>query len=447
MIHIYNMSVVIVQTCDGHVYKELLDATEQHHRDYCKRFGYVYHRYDGIKKGPKPWHSSFNRIYLLEEEVTKGEHDWMLYMDADAIVYDASKRVDEYLDPKYAVVVCRGLSDDPAIVHDFNIGVAFYNLRHPDIIAIISTWKHMFESVPQNVLEREQDGCFHTNGGHVDDQAMLQTIMAKLYPAMIKLYRGKEYDTFNYDGPFIKQLLRDQDTTVPKRTAKMIELVNNCPHQTSVDVIVARYKEDVTWLTKLEMPSGTRLRKLIIYNKGETIDFPNVVTLPNKGREGNTYLHHIITHYDTIADITVFIQADIRDHCVDGLTDIGYVKKMIETAKLGTSGMSWNAAPWPYGTGYDFQLGEYSGRSLVRSSYQYGGWFERFIGKFKNDPQRHLWFKSGLFAVMRDKVLQHKAAFYKHIIDDITTEGENEQGHFLERSWFYIFRGREKMPL
>ena len=50
-----------------------------------------------------------------------------------------------------------------------------------------------------------------------------------------------------------------------------------------------------------------------IYDKGSmpmfsTSLYNKYIKLPNKGREGNSYLSHIVNNYDNLAAITVFTQ-------------------------------------------------------------------------------------------------------------------------------------------
>ena len=73
----------------------------------------------------------------------------------------------------------------------------------------------------------------------------------------------------------------------------------------TIDVIVARYKEDALW-TKTIQPG----KRVVIYNKGG--DALNA--LPNVGREAHTYLHHILTEFPVLADWTIFTQGDPNKH-------------------------------------------------------------------------------------------------------------------------------------
>jgi hypothetical protein len=72
-----------------------------------------------------------------------------------------------------------------------------------------------------------------------------------------------------------------------------------------MEVVVARYNENITWVNKIKNA------KITIYNKGTHLPPEyNEIILPNIGRESHTYLTHVINNYDNLADITVFTQGD-----------------------------------------------------------------------------------------------------------------------------------------
>lgn len=89
----------------------MLDYSERVARVYANLHGYDYLRYDGIKRGCKGHHATFNRIYLLENQILEGKYDWVLYIDADDIIVDLKKPLDEFLKDEYAVVGCTGGDD------------------------------------------------------------------------------------------------------------------------------------------------------------------------------------------------------------------------------------------------------------------------------------------------------------------------------------------------
>lgn len=68
-----------------------------------------------------------------------------------------------------------------------------------------------------------------------------------------------------------------------------------------IELVVARHLEDVRWTRRV--PTSIRVT---IYEKGRDV--------PNVGREAQTYLHHLTTRYDRLADVTVFSQGHPFDH-------------------------------------------------------------------------------------------------------------------------------------
>ena len=107
----------------------------------------------------------------------------------------------------------------------------------------------------------------------------------------------------------------------------------------TVDLVVARYDEDLAWLQHVP-PTVTRI---FVYNKGHgphaerrgrrrtrvagcavpqgLSQEVTVIDLPNRGREADTYLSHIEANYDAaaFADLTIFSQADPFVHSPDFL--------------------------------------------------------------------------------------------------------------------------------
>ncbi|UJR38288.1 hypothetical protein I4U23_030958 [Adineta vaga] len=101
----------------------------------------------------------------------------------------------------------------------------------------------------------------------------------------------------------------------------------------SFDIVISYYSEDVDYVAQYirDLRNTVKLRKLhprvIVYNKNSKInnqvlkillDADIIQFLPNLGREGATYLYHIIEHYQILANHTIFSQAG-----VEGLTDKG----------------------------------------------------------------------------------------------------------------------------
>jgi hypothetical protein len=67
-----------------------------------------------------------------------------------------------------------------------------------------------------------------------------------------------------------------------------------------MEVVVAKYNEDIGWTRRIIHP-------IKIYDKLDG-------SLPNVGRESETYLRYIIENYPNFAEYTVFLQGNPFDH-------------------------------------------------------------------------------------------------------------------------------------
>ena len=77
-------------------------------------------------------------------------------------------------------------------------------------------------------------------------------------------------------------------------------------------IVVSRFDEDVTWVNGFNS---------IVYNKGGVCTSDNL-QIANIGREGGTFLYHIIHNYDELAEYTVFTQGDPFPHNPDFISEL-----------------------------------------------------------------------------------------------------------------------------
>lgn len=77
------------------------------------------------------------------------------------------------------------------------------------------------------------------------------------------------------------------------------------------ELVVARYREDVSWVTGVPM-------RATVYNKGEPLEDLGagikVFELENTKRETGSYLQYIIDRYHSLPDIVLFCQGNPFDH-------------------------------------------------------------------------------------------------------------------------------------
>jgi hypothetical protein len=73
-----------------------------------------------------------------------------------------------------------------------------------------------------------------------------------------------------------------------------------------VNFVIAKYTENVDWTKKL-------IHKFTIYDKSDN-PISGSIPLKNIGREGETFLYHIVNNYNNLDDVTVFLQGNPFDH-------------------------------------------------------------------------------------------------------------------------------------
>ena len=81
----------------------------------------------------------------------------------------------------------------------------------------------------------------------------------------------------------------------------------------NIKIIVSRYNEELSWTLE---PVFNEF-KYIVYNKGNNEDFEKInvlkiINIDNVGREGHTYLYHIVENYENLNNILVFLPGSIN---------------------------------------------------------------------------------------------------------------------------------------
>jgi hypothetical protein len=216
----------------------------------------------------------------------------------------------------------------------------------------------------------------------------------------------------------------------------------------SVDLVVARYKENLDWLNKYK---DVRFQNIFIYNKSDLPveecmnEYANctIKTLPNVGVCDHTYLHHIIENYDSLADVTVF---------APGSANLEYKANILQMTidkTMATRDSVLNVYKFDVDVDkamYNFRVIIYAPTSLHNrdtndfnnapaSPTPFGVWYRKYF------PEVHTPYSTffGIFAVSKEHIYQRPKSFYEDMIQQVNTNTFHEASHFIERAWFSIF--------
>jgi hypothetical protein len=231
------------------------------------------------------------------------------------------------------------------------------------------------------------------------------------------------------------------------------------------DLVVARYREDVSWLSKVS-PKWN----IIIYNKSVKevkLDHPNyrVVWLGNRGREAETYAYHMRKFHDNYADLTVFIQGRPFDHSPKMIELLNILVERPVKEKYIPMTIKYDDVLPPASMGRQneyYRVDEMSVYTLNCIEYMDGGIqnITRRWHTLNNKPlyaniMKDLFEKLGrpellgvgqkiikfhfaaCFALSREALMQYDQAFYEALYAQ--TLANDTMPYIFERAWLHIF--------
>jgi hypothetical protein len=238
-------------------------------------------------------------------------------------------------------------------------------------------------------------------------------------------------------------------------------------------IVIARFNECLNWLLPYDDCT-------IVYNKGEDNipPFRNIVKLDNIGREGHTYLYHIIENYDKLSNRITFSQGDPLTHNSTFLYGLDNYDKFSLFQPLGVRWLETKQIPpnvlvEKYLTRTDYGL-EYLVLDLngdlnyKEPYYFYDEGIDYLVSMYKKDyklPQLSFCIAanflekcnfpyeimnksletvkftfSALFSVARTNIIMYGRENYKNILTELISihpqGGAN--GYILERLWMYL---------
>ena len=202
----------------------------------------------------------------------------------------------------------------------------------------------------------------------------------------------------------------------------------------SYKIIVSRYNENIDWL-------NSECENCIVYNKGDALHIENEIMLKNVGRESETYLRYIITNYDNLPDVVVFTQARISDH--KGKDDIHYLIDIKNEALSYTKSQNFMihndvGKCMHFDKTWNVRQDGYYLKDNYKNPIPFFEWFKTNIDVHYPNPI--YLYCNAIFAVKKETILHNPIEYYKRLIAEVNHHNDPAEGHFLERSWYYIFK-------
>jgi hypothetical protein len=204
----------------------------------------------------------------------------------------------------------------------------------------------------------------------------------------------------------------------------------------SCHIVVARYNEDVSWTNVFTQED------LFIYNKGSSLNVPTI-GLPNVGREGHSYFHHIVNHYENLPDAIICLQGNPFDHSPHAIETIDrlfnkkrprsffYISESIKDNGLDGSWWHYNLHSWWYKL-------PHIPKELPKKIYQL------LFDDYPKDTYRFTYGTGAQFMVSRQRIRKRPKSFYEKIVCLLESSNNPLEGFIIERFYPLIFNSNLK---
>ena len=177
-----------------------------------------------------------------------------------------------------------------------------------------------------------------------------------------------------------------------------------------------------------------------------------MIQLPNIGRESHTYLHHIVSRYDTLADVTLFLQGSREGMACQRAHTALTIKQMKEKALKTTVGemttfgseegtlrpfYRWETSEWNADPDYVFWMKHLTGEYLHADCSPGQFWLDIF----GYDHPPHIMFSEGaIFAVRAESIRSRPLEFYQQLLNKFESPCHVNPGigHYVEKFWWEI---------
>jgi hypothetical protein len=190
------------------------------------------------------------------------------------------------------------------------------------------------------------------------------------------------------------------------------------------ELVVARCGEDLAWLKRVP-----KQFQITVYDKGNGSS--GAIPLRNEGREAHTYLHHLSRRYDSLAELTVFVQGHPFDHA----PDLHKILRSLADGSFSVTEFHW--------LGFLADTDDSRGRRLFVPWSKNAEQAELPLDEFHQQvfglpgPASYRFFVGAQFIVTRDAAHRRSATFYENA-RNLAAEALLAP-HCFERCWDRIF--------
>jgi hypothetical protein len=190
-------------------------------------------------------------------------------------------------------------------------------------------------------------------------------------------------------------------------------------------IVIARYNEDIHWCLPF-------IDLVKVYNKGNNnlnyIPNNKIINCENLGREGGTYVKHIIDNYNNLSKFTIFLQGNPFDHINnDNNKKLQTFNSLLQTIAEKKNYKFKYISTWlidvPVSHVDEYCHGFTTLRSLFPSYY--------LKAKFRKG---YTYGSGALFVVHKDQILRHSKDFWISLYSHLQ-EVSPPSGYGLEKLW------------
>lgn len=222
-------------------------------------------------------------------------------------------------------------------------------------------------------------------------------------------------------------------------------------------MVIAHYSENLEWAKKYK-------KWVYLYHKGFGIEKNPILShfnyrnISNVGREGHTYLYYIVKMWNNLPDNIFFTQGNCSsDHRPFPIETYLIPKKNIPLfMNVWNRGIDFIDYPG----GQLKHIGKWKREkkegqmSASLTSFQ-DWWYQYIASKLPMEDESSIeeifnkwkWSHGAIFSVSKKTIQTHSLQFYQKLLTNLQRHVNPEEGHFLEKSWFYLFDYDEQKKL